>query len=380
MFERTVTRRHRDGSTSVGRIDLYRRKSFVLEAKQGSQHLAQQASLLGPAPRLRRGTAVRGTSGWDDAMVRARFQAEAYAKDRPVEEGWPSFLVVVDVGHSIELYADFSQTGKAYVPFPDAGTHRIFLENLTHSLVRERLRKVWLQPLDLDPARVTARVTRHVAEQLAELAKALEVDHEPEAVAAFLMRCIFTSFAEDGAPGPARLGLRSGCIPPPARPCRNEVRCLGTLRRFSTSTGRATPRRPRAVAGDSFSTPRRSACAMAGEFGGRKIGRKRPSLEGAYSLTARERCTESPSATRNLAVAAHAALAAQPDGGTWSAAGSDGVPQGRAGSQPASAGSMRLRPVERALGLEEVIPLQVAFLCYGFAVVETAGLLINLIG
>lgn len=188
MFERSVTRRHRDGSTSIGRIDLYRHKCFVLEAKQGSEQPAQQASLLDPAPRLRRGTAVRGTGGWDEAMVRARFQAEAYAKDLPVAEGWPPFLIVVDVGHTIELYADFSQTGKAYVPFPDAGTHRIYLADLSTALIRERLRKVWLDPLELDPARVTARVTRRVAEQLAELAKAMEGNHEPEQVASFLMR------------------------------------------------------------------------------------------------------------------------------------------------------------------------------------------------
>lgn len=197
VFERSVTRRHRDGSTSVGRIDLYKHKCFVLEAKQGSEQTAQQETLLEAAPRLRRGAAVRGTGGWDDAMVRARFQAEGYAKDLPVEEGWPPFLVVVDVGHTIELYSDFSQTGKAYVPFPDAGTHRIYLDGLSDSPIRERLRKVWLDPLDLDPARVTARVTRHVAEQLAELAKALEASYEPENVASFLMRCIFTSFAED---------------------------------------------------------------------------------------------------------------------------------------------------------------------------------------
>ena len=51
-------------------------------------------------------------------MLRARNQAEQYAKALPVSDGWPPFLVVVDVGYSIELFADFSGTGKAYVPFP----------------------------------------------------------------------------------------------------------------------------------------------------------------------------------------------------------------------------------------------------------------------
>ena len=35
VFERCVTFHHPDGTTSTGRIDLYKRASFVLEAKQG---------------------------------------------------------------------------------------------------------------------------------------------------------------------------------------------------------------------------------------------------------------------------------------------------------------------------------------------------------
>ena len=35
VFERAVTRKNPDGTTSTGFIDLYRRGSFVLESKQG---------------------------------------------------------------------------------------------------------------------------------------------------------------------------------------------------------------------------------------------------------------------------------------------------------------------------------------------------------
>jgi hypothetical protein len=49
----------------------------------------------------RRGTAIRGTAGWDQAMLRARNQAEQYAKALPAADGWPPFLIVVDVGYSI---------------------------------------------------------------------------------------------------------------------------------------------------------------------------------------------------------------------------------------------------------------------------------------
>ena len=49
----------------------------------------------------------------------------------------------------------------------------------------------------LDPSRVSARVTFRVAEQLADLARDLERTFPSQRVSAFLMRCIFTFFAED---------------------------------------------------------------------------------------------------------------------------------------------------------------------------------------
>lgn len=63
VFERSVTFRHGDGSASVGRIDLYKRGCFVLEAKQGVDRGQESPEPLAerqrPAPR--RGAAVRGT-------------------------------------------------------------------------------------------------------------------------------------------------------------------------------------------------------------------------------------------------------------------------------------------------------------------------------
>ncbi len=194
VFEYPVTFRHPTGLSSTGFVDLYKKDCFVLEAKQGSQ--APEPSLLFEMPH-RRGTAIRGTAGWDQAMLRARNQAEQYAKALPAADGWPPFLIVVDVGYSIELFADFSGTGKAYVPFPDSLTHRILLEQLEIPLVRDRLRAIWLDPFTLDPSRISARVTRDVAWHLANLARSLEQDHPAEAVTPFLMRCIFTFFAED---------------------------------------------------------------------------------------------------------------------------------------------------------------------------------------
>jgi hypothetical protein len=197
VFERNIHFSNVDGTTSMGRIDLYRKGSFVLEAKQGSNQVATASQALFVAPVLRRGTAVRGTIGWDEAMLAARGQAEQYAKALPVSEGWPPFLVVVDVGFSFELYADFSLTGKAYIPFPDSRNHRIFLSTLQEISIRDRLRAVWLDPLSLDPSRRTTDVTKAVAARLAALARILEEDFDAERVSGFLMRCIFTSFAEN---------------------------------------------------------------------------------------------------------------------------------------------------------------------------------------
>ena len=198
VIDKAVVFKELDGSATTNFIDLYKRHCFVLEAKQGSnpQSVANATSL--PASRrLKRGTAVRGTHGWDEAMLAARGQAERYAKALPASEGWPPFLIVVDVGHSIELYADFSLTGKAYLPFPDPRTFRVLLDQLALPSIQERLRAIWLDPLSLDPARETAKVTREVAGKLATLARNLELQHSPKAVAEFLTRCIFTSFAED---------------------------------------------------------------------------------------------------------------------------------------------------------------------------------------
>jgi hypothetical protein len=197
VFERTVTFQHGDGSTSPNYIDLYKRGCFILEAKQGSNK-AEKPLFPELTKKLKTGTAQRGTQGWDKAMLAAKYQAERYAKALPLDEGWPPFLVVVDVGHSIELYSEFSCTGKAYLPFPDPRTHRISLDDLTKPEVQELLRLVWIDPHSLDPGKRSAKVTREVADQLARLAKSFEASgHSAEKVGNFLKRCLFTMFAED---------------------------------------------------------------------------------------------------------------------------------------------------------------------------------------
>nr|VFK59180.1 MAG: Type II restriction/modification system, DNA methylase subunit YeeA [Candidatus Kentron sp. TC] len=178
IFERRVDFHHPDGATRRGFIDCYKRGAFVLEAKH-----------TGKTP---------GTGKWDKAMLRAHGQAVAYARALPKEEGRPPFVITLDVGVALEVYSEFTQSGGAYVPYPDPRAHRIRLSDLRDERIRERLRAIWLEPLALDPTRLSARVTRDIAARLATLAKSLEQSGNPSAqVANFLMRAIFTMFAED---------------------------------------------------------------------------------------------------------------------------------------------------------------------------------------
>ncbi len=188
MFERPITFQHGDGSTSPGRVDCYKRGHFVWESKKLKSGVAAQAS----------GGGKKTSKAFDDALLKARTQAENYARALPAAEGRPPFVVVVDVGHVIELYAEFTRSGGTYTPFPDPRSHRIRLDELQDPAIRARLALLWTDPLSLDPSRASAKATHAVAAELAVLAKSFEADgHAPQAVAAFLSRCLFSMFAED---------------------------------------------------------------------------------------------------------------------------------------------------------------------------------------
>ncbi len=181
-------------------IDLYKRGCFVLEAKKYIDRPAESTELAlalndGPA---RKAGVTRGTGQWDAAMQKAFEQAEWYAHHLPRDEPSPPFLLVVDVGHVIELYADFSGRSRNYTAYPDPTSHHIPLAALSKSEVRERLRILFTDPAQLDPSQHAAVVTREIAGHLATLAKSLEnAGHPPKLVAEFLCRCLFCMFAED---------------------------------------------------------------------------------------------------------------------------------------------------------------------------------------
>ncbi|MBV9655928.1 MAG: class I SAM-dependent DNA methyltransferase, partial [Acetobacteraceae bacterium] len=202
VFERSVKERLANGTSSLGRIDLYKRDCFILEAKQsrqpgGDKHAVMPVDLLGIPTVARRG--ARGVSrGWDVLMMDARDQAERYAHGLPADHGSPPFVLVCDVGHAIEVFADFSRHGRNYVQFPDRQSFRIYLDDLRQPEIRARLKLIRTDPHALDPALKSARVTRAITERLAAVSKALEkAGHDAEQVAMFLMRCLFTMFAED---------------------------------------------------------------------------------------------------------------------------------------------------------------------------------------
>ena len=164
-FEFPVTQHHPDGSMTPGRIDLYRRGCFVLESKQfqAAQAAASQLELAaqqaGVAEKKKSSQPMRGTGAWDDAMIKARGQAERYVRSLPASEPTAPFLIVVDVGHSFEIFADFTQAGKAFLHFPDPRSFRIRLEHLADDRIRERLKLIRSDPASLDPARRSADVT-----------------------------------------------------------------------------------------------------------------------------------------------------------------------------------------------------------------------------
>ena len=90
VFERAVRDMAPDGTPGAGRIDLYKKGCFVLEAKQsrqpgGNKEVAAQTTLFAAVePRLGVRSATRA---WDVLMRNARVQAARYARALPVEHG-----------------------------------------------------------------------------------------------------------------------------------------------------------------------------------------------------------------------------------------------------------------------------------------------------
>lgn len=168
-FEYPVKVVNRDGTETTNFADLVKLGHLVLEAKDEE----------------------RGKSG--DVLLRKAFgQARAYAAHLPGTP--PPYLLVLDVAKTLTVWDRWSG---AYGGFSAGRTM-----NLRTLAEREAdialLRDIFEDPGARDPRAKAAAVTEEIAATLAELAASLERrGHEQEEVARYLMRCVFTMFAED---------------------------------------------------------------------------------------------------------------------------------------------------------------------------------------
>jgi hypothetical protein len=127
-------------------------------------------------------------------MLRKAFgQARGYVTYLPGDT-LPPYILVLDVGRTLLVW-DRWQGG-----FGGFGAgKRIDLPRLADRPDDIRLlRDIWEFPKVRDPRERAQRVTKDIAEKLALLAASLEIRGlGQERVSRFLMRCVFTMFAED---------------------------------------------------------------------------------------------------------------------------------------------------------------------------------------
>jgi hypothetical protein len=175
-FDKEIKVFHKEG-IKTNFVDFHRDGHFIIEAKQGSNTSKQS-------------TPRRGTDGYLRMMEKAFYQALSYT---PFLNSKPPFLMTCDIGSHFELWMSFSGNYGGY-----GAREVIKLEDLLDPKIFDRFVAIFSDPQSLNPEKYRARVTREVAGTLAKLAKWLEEQgKEPQEVANFLMRCIFTMFAED---------------------------------------------------------------------------------------------------------------------------------------------------------------------------------------
>ena len=168
-FEFPVKVVEADGTETTKPADLFRQDHFLLEAKD----------------------IEKGKS--DESLLRKAYgQARGYVTHLPGDP--PPYLLVLDVGRELLVWDRWNGT---YGGFTAA--ERIDLETLHEcSEDIDLLRDIWTRPERRDPRALANAVTKDIAEHLAELASSLEErGHDHKEVARFLIRCVFTMFAED---------------------------------------------------------------------------------------------------------------------------------------------------------------------------------------
>lgn len=170
-FELPVAVMDREGRESINFIDLWKAGHFALEAKASGDD---------------------GGARNDALLRRAYGQVRNYVAHVPGEP--PPYLMVLDVPRTLIVWDRWSGS---YGDF--AAGRRIALPTL-----HERpddialLYDIFVQPAVRDPRARAQLVTRDIAAGLGELAAELEGRGlDTERVARFLMRCVFSCFAED---------------------------------------------------------------------------------------------------------------------------------------------------------------------------------------
>ena len=159
----------RDGTESTNFVDLYKAEHFALEAKDQDPDKP------------------------NDLLLRKAFgQLRSYLGHLPHER--PPYLMVLDVGKTLAVWDRWRGDYGGF----NAG-RRIDLARLAENEADVALlRDIWTDPTVRDPRARSVAVTKEIAAKLAELAAQLEREgYDQERVARFLMRCVFTMFAED---------------------------------------------------------------------------------------------------------------------------------------------------------------------------------------
>jgi hypothetical protein len=169
VYEFPVRVVNREGTETTNFVDLFKRGHFLLEAKD------------------------QGADDPDTILLRKAYgQARTYAGS--VGGGPPPYILVLDVGRNLLLwdrwsgaYGGFNAATRVHLPTLHEKPEAIAL-----------LRDVFDNPEARNPNIQSAAVTKDIAEQLANLAASLEErGYEQERIARFLIRCVFTMFAED---------------------------------------------------------------------------------------------------------------------------------------------------------------------------------------
>lgn len=169
QFELSVKVITRDGTEVSNFLDCHRTGFFAIEAKD--EEPGRSSDLL---------------------LRRAFGQVRNYVTYAP--GGMTPFIMVMDVAKTLIVWDRWNGNYGDW----QAG-RRIDLTRL-HERADDLafLRAVWTDPQSLDPRARAQAVTKEVAGHLANLARALEAQgYDQERVARFIMRCVFTMFAED---------------------------------------------------------------------------------------------------------------------------------------------------------------------------------------